>query len=88
MTIVEDAMTDALARLRAEVTRDDVLRAIQEYDQLGPERCAPACELTRNLDQASKLCAQVVAGLLRDLRDADFQGADLRGRRSDWRESV
>ena len=31
-------MTDALARLRADVTRDDVLRAIQEYDQLGPER--------------------------------------------------
>ncbi|HUL24353.1 MAG TPA: hypothetical protein VLW44_01085 [Streptosporangiaceae bacterium] len=31
-------MTDALARLRAEVTRDDVLRAIQEYDRLGPER--------------------------------------------------
>jgi hypothetical protein len=33
-----DAMTDALARLRADVTRDDVLRAIQEYDRLGPER--------------------------------------------------
>ena len=31
-------MTDALARLRADVTRDDVLRAIQEYDRLGPER--------------------------------------------------
>ena len=31
-------MTDSLARLRADVTRDDVLRAIQEYDQLGPER--------------------------------------------------
>jgi hypothetical protein len=30
-------MTDALARLRADVTRDDVLRAIREYDQLGPE---------------------------------------------------
>jgi hypothetical protein len=28
MKIVEDAMTDALARLRADVTRDDVLRAI------------------------------------------------------------
>jgi hypothetical protein len=26
--IVEDAMTDALARLRADVTGDDVLRAI------------------------------------------------------------
>jgi hypothetical protein len=36
--IVEDAMTDALARLRADVTRHDALRAIQEYDQLGPER--------------------------------------------------
>jgi hypothetical protein len=31
-------MTDALARLQADVTRDDVLRAIQQYDQLGPER--------------------------------------------------
>jgi hypothetical protein len=31
-------MTDALARLRAGVTRDDVLRAIQEYDRLGPEQ--------------------------------------------------
>ena len=31
-------MTDSLARLRADVTRRDVLRAIQEYDQLGPER--------------------------------------------------
>jgi hypothetical protein len=31
-------MTDALARLRADVTRDDVLRAIREYDRLGPER--------------------------------------------------
>jgi hypothetical protein len=31
-------MTDSLARLRAEVTRGDVVRAIQEYDQLGPER--------------------------------------------------
>jgi hypothetical protein len=31
-------MTDSLARLRAGVTRDDVVRAIQEYDQLGPER--------------------------------------------------
>jgi hypothetical protein len=29
-------MTDALARLRADVTRDDVVRAIQEYDRLGP----------------------------------------------------
>jgi hypothetical protein len=36
--IVEDAMTDALVRLRADLTRDDVLRAIQQYDQLGPER--------------------------------------------------
>jgi hypothetical protein len=31
-------MTGALARLRADVTRDDVLRAIREYDRLGPER--------------------------------------------------
>ena len=31
-------MTGVLARLRTDVTRDDVLRAIQEYDQLGPER--------------------------------------------------
>jgi hypothetical protein len=27
----------ALARLRTDVTRDDVTRAIQEYDRLGPE---------------------------------------------------
>jgi hypothetical protein len=31
-------MTNALARLRADVTRDDVLRAIKEYDRLGSER--------------------------------------------------
>ena len=31
-------MTSALARLRADVTRDDVVRAIGEYDRLGPER--------------------------------------------------
>ena len=31
-------MTDALTRLRADVTRDDVLRAIQEYDRLGSEQ--------------------------------------------------
>jgi len=31
-------MTDALARLRTDVSRDDVLRAIQEYDRLGPEQ--------------------------------------------------
>jgi hypothetical protein len=31
-------MTDALARLRADVTHDDVLRAIKEYDRLGPDR--------------------------------------------------
>ena len=31
-------MTDSLARLRADVTRRDVLRAIQEYDRLGPDR--------------------------------------------------
>jgi len=31
-------MTDALARLRADVTHGDVLRAIKEYDRLGPDR--------------------------------------------------
>ena len=31
-------MTDALARLRADVTRGDVLHAMQEYDRLGPEQ--------------------------------------------------
>jgi hypothetical protein len=31
-------MSDALARLRADVTRDDVVRAIKEYDRVGPER--------------------------------------------------
>jgi len=31
-------MTDSLARLREDVTHSDVLRAIQEYDRLGPER--------------------------------------------------
>jgi hypothetical protein len=31
-------MATALARLRADVTRDDVVRAISEYDRLGPER--------------------------------------------------
>jgi hypothetical protein len=31
-------MTSALARLRADVDRDDVVRAIGEYDRLGPER--------------------------------------------------
>jgi hypothetical protein len=30
-------MSDALARLRADVTRSDVLRAIEEYDRLGPD---------------------------------------------------
>lgn len=30
-------MAGALARLRADVTRDDVVRAIREYDRLGPE---------------------------------------------------
>ena len=30
-------MTDSLAGLRADLTRGDVLRAIQEYDRLGPE---------------------------------------------------
>jgi hypothetical protein len=31
-------MTDAIARLRADVDRSDVLRAIKEYDRLGPDR--------------------------------------------------
>ena len=31
-------MTAALARLRTDVTRDDVVRAIREYDRLGPDR--------------------------------------------------
>jgi hypothetical protein len=31
-------MTDALTRLRADVTHGDVLRAIEEYDRLGPDR--------------------------------------------------
>jgi hypothetical protein len=31
-------MTDALARLRTDVTREDVLRAIREYDRLGPDQ--------------------------------------------------
>jgi hypothetical protein len=31
-------MTTALAKLRADVTRRDVLRAIKEYDRLGADR--------------------------------------------------
>jgi len=31
-------MTDAMARLRTDVTHGDVLRAIKEYDRLGPDR--------------------------------------------------
>ena len=31
-------MTSALVKLRADVARDDVVRAIKEYDRLGPER--------------------------------------------------
>ena len=31
-------MTAALARLRGDVTHGDVLRAIDEYDRLGPDR--------------------------------------------------
>ena len=31
-------MTDVLARLRSDVSRENVLRAIREYDRLGPER--------------------------------------------------
>ena len=34
--ILGGPMTDSLAGLRADVTRGDVLRAIQEYDRLGP----------------------------------------------------
>jgi hypothetical protein len=30
-------MTSALTKLRTAVTRDDVLRAIHEYDRLGPD---------------------------------------------------
>lgn len=30
-------MSNALARLRTDVTHSDVLRAIDEYDQLGPD---------------------------------------------------
>ena len=30
-------MTTAIAKLRADVTHDDVVRAIREYDALGPE---------------------------------------------------
>jgi hypothetical protein len=30
-------MSDALARLRGKVTRDHVLRAIREYDRVGPQ---------------------------------------------------
>ena len=31
-------MTNALARLKTDVARSDVLRAIKEYDRLGPEQ--------------------------------------------------
>jgi hypothetical protein len=31
-------MADALARLREDVKRDDVLRAIKQYDRIGPEQ--------------------------------------------------
>jgi hypothetical protein len=31
-------MTTALAKLRADVTRRDVLHAIKEYDRVGPDR--------------------------------------------------
>jgi hypothetical protein len=33
-----ERMTTALAKLRADVARDDVVRAIEEYDRLGPQR--------------------------------------------------
>jgi hypothetical protein len=35
---MEVSMTDALARLRTDVSRADVERAIREYDRLGSER--------------------------------------------------
>jgi hypothetical protein len=35
--ILGGPMTDSLAGLRADLTRGDVLRAIQEYDRLGSE---------------------------------------------------
>ncbi len=31
-------MRSALAKLRADIAHDDVVRAIKEYDRLGPER--------------------------------------------------
>jgi hypothetical protein len=31
-------MSNVLARLRTEVTRDDVVHAMREYDRLGPDR--------------------------------------------------
>jgi hypothetical protein len=31
-------MSNAMARLRTEVTHEDVVRALQEYDRVGPER--------------------------------------------------
>jgi hypothetical protein len=31
-------MTNAISKLRADVTHDDVVRAVREYDALGPER--------------------------------------------------
>jgi hypothetical protein len=37
ITIPGGPMTDSLFRLREDVTHSDVLRAIQEYDRLGPE---------------------------------------------------
>jgi hypothetical protein len=33
----EDAMTGSLAKLRTDVTHADVVRAIREYDRLGPD---------------------------------------------------
>ena len=35
--VCECPMTGALASLRADVSRDDVVRAIEEYDRLGPD---------------------------------------------------
>ncbi len=31
-------MADVLGRIRADVTRQDILRAMKEYDRLGPEQ--------------------------------------------------
>ena len=38
-------MSDVLARLKAEVGRDDVLRAVHEYGRLGPDTSSPSTGL-------------------------------------------